>query len=130
MITPSLIRDKASLAAIEPEWRLLWERCPEATPFQHPAWLLPWCRAFAPRVLSAIALRRGGRLIGLLPSFVRSASDEAPRALLGEGISDYLDALLDPAHLEEALAALGAQLAEVGGAGDFTGLRADSPLLR
>lgn len=130
MITPSLIRDSASLAAIEPEWRLLWERCPEATPFQHPAWLLPWCRAFAPRVLSVIALRRGGRLVGLLPSFVRSASDEAPRALLGEGISDYLDALLDPAHLEEALATLGAQLAELGGAGDFTGLRADSPLLR
>ena len=36
MITPSLIRDSASLAAIEPEWRLLWERCPDATPFQHP----------------------------------------------------------------------------------------------
>ena len=41
MITPNLIRDSASLAAIEPEWRLLWERCPEATPCQHPAWLLP-----------------------------------------------------------------------------------------
>lgn len=130
MITPSLIHDIASLAAIEPEWRLLWERCPEATPFQHPAWLLPWCRHFAPRLLSVIALRRGGRLVGLLPSFPRAVGDSAPRALLGEGISDYLDALLDPAHLEESLATLGAQLVDLGGAYDFHDLCASSPLLR
>jgi CelD/BcsL family acetyltransferase involved in cellulose biosynthesis len=132
MITPGELTDIESLAAIEPEWRLLWDRCPEATPFQHPAWLMPWCRHFAPRRLSVITLRRGGRLIGLLPAFVRRESPVTPRALalLGEGITDYLDALFDPAHLEPAIAMLGPHLAERGQACDFEALREGSPLLR
>ena len=126
------IVDIESLAAIEPEWEQLWQRCPEATPFQHPAWLLPWCRRFAPPRLAVVTLRRGGRLVGLLPGFMRRESPVEPRALalLGEGISDYLDALLDPAHLEEQIATLGEHLAERGEACDFEALREGSPLLR
>lgn len=132
MITPGEVSEVESLAALEPEWRLLWERCSEATPFQHPAWLLPWCRRFAPHRIAVVTLRRGGRLVGLFPGFVRRASPVAPAALalLGEGISDYLDALLEPAHLEEAIATLGAHLAERGEACDFEGLREGSPMLR
>ena len=132
MITLGDIVDVESLAAIEPEWRQLWERCPEATPFQHPAWLLPWCRRFAPPRVAVVTLRRGGRLLGLLPGFMRRESPVEPRALalLGEGISDYLDALLDPAHLEEEIVTLGEHLAERGEACDFEALREGSPLLR
>jgi CelD/BcsL family acetyltransferase involved in cellulose biosynthesis len=132
MITPGELHDLESLAAIEPEWRLLWDSCLEATPFQHPAWLLPWCRHFAPHRLSVITLRRGGRLVGLLPAFERRESPVSTRALalLGEGITDYLDALFDPAHLEEAIATLGVHLAERGEACDFEALRDGSALLR
>lgn len=132
MITIGAIEEVGSLAAIEPEWQKLWERCPDATPFQHPAWLVPWCRRFAPPRLAVITLRRGGRLIGLFPGFMRRESPVEPRALalLGEGISDYLDALFDPAHLEEAIGTLGEHLAERGEACDFEALREGSPLLR
>ncbi len=39
-----IVNDEAALSALEPEWRELWERDPAATPFQSPAWLVPWVR--------------------------------------------------------------------------------------
>ncbi len=34
------------LDALRREWRLLWQRCPTATPFQSPDWLIPWWRRY------------------------------------------------------------------------------------
>jgi hypothetical protein len=31
-----------TLQSIFPEWQDLFARCPDATPFQSPEWLLPW----------------------------------------------------------------------------------------
>ena len=47
------------LEALAPEWDALWERLPAATPFQSPAWLLPWWRhCSGGGKLWALALRR------------------------------------------------------------------------
>ncbi len=86
------------LEALEPAWWALWERSEAATPFQCPAWLIPWWAAFGPGALMAIAAWRGDRLVGLWPGYLEVASG---RLLpLGISASDHLDVLLDPTEPE------------------------------
>ena len=88
----------AALHALRPEWEALWRRAGGcATPFQSPAWLLPWWRAFGTGRPRAAALRGGdGRLLGLLPLYLLDEGGETKLLPIGAGVSDYLDALLDP----------------------------------
>jgi CelD/BcsL family acetyltransferase involved in cellulose biosynthesis len=86
------------LEALRSEWSDLWARCPSATPFQSPEWLIPWWHHFGHGEPWALALRQGGRLVGLVPLFPWN-SPEPPRrrlALIGAGITDYLDGLFAP----------------------------------
>lgn len=106
MIAPrtEIIRHAARLAALVPEWRDLWRRSKVATPFQSPDWLMPWWDIFAPGELRCVALRSGDRLIALAPLY-RENGDYGPRLLpLGISLSDYLDVLIDPAHLDSTSA--------------------------
>jgi CelD/BcsL family acetyltransferase involved in cellulose biosynthesis len=120
------------LEALAPEWEALWRRCPAATPFQAPAWLVPWWHHFEPGRLAAIAVRRRGSLAGLLPLYRDDRSGRACLRLLGAGNSDYLDAIVDPAaqhaahHLLHALEDLRCDGAEV----RLERLPESSPLLR
>lgn len=85
------------MRALLPEWSALWRRAPDATPFQSPAWLLAWWRQFgtgAPRVLTA---RAGEALAGVLPLYERDEPGCRKLLPIGIGLSDYLDALVDPA---------------------------------
>jgi len=99
-----LVTEAAALAALEAEWWDLWERCPAATPFSSPAWLLPWWEAFAPGPLRTVAVWRGEVLAALAPLYL----EEASRRLLplGIGISDDLDALAETGRAAEAGAAI------------------------
>jgi CelD/BcsL family acetyltransferase involved in cellulose biosynthesis len=81
------------LERLIPEWRDLWERCPYATPFQSPEWLVPWWEAFHPGRLKCLERREGGRLVGLAPMY---EDEDGIARLLGEGNTDYLDALVEP----------------------------------
>lgn len=101
-----VLTEESALAALEPEWWELWSRCPAATPFQSPAWLLPWWRSFAPGRLRAIAVRRDGRLVGLAPFYIEDGALGRRLLLLGLGTTDYLDLLLDPDHAGPAAAAI------------------------
>lgn len=104
-----LIDTEAALHGLEPAWWDLWERCPAATPFQSPAWLLPWWTCFHPGTLRVIAVEAGGRLVALAPLYREDG--ESPRLLpLGMSISDYLDVLVDPAWQDEAGLALAGAL--------------------
>lgn len=119
-------RTDDELFAIEGEWDALCDRCPIATPFQRPGWLLAWRRAFGrggePRVA---ILRRAGRLFGVVPLELR----DGVARLIGEGITDYLDAIVehdvDPSVLASAVqrAAMGAREIQL------SALRPCSPLL-
>ena len=93
------------LYALSSEWRELWRSDSNATPFQHPAWLLPWWEQFGPEgKLHALTVRlkQGGDLVGFLPVYIYqepSASDQQPSATIrkllfvGAGTTDYLDGL-------------------------------------
>jgi CelD/BcsL family acetyltransferase involved in cellulose biosynthesis len=91
-----IVNDEAALSALEPEWRELWERDPAATPFQSPAWLMPWVRIFAGPDWLVATMRCRGRLIAVLPLFL--VEDDHGRRLMsmGAGISDYGDGVFDP----------------------------------
>ena len=89
----SVATDDAALTALEPEWTALWTRCPQASPFQSSAWLLPWWDAFgngAPRV--AVSRDDSGALTAVLPLY-RIDGRLLP---IGVGITDYQDALIAP----------------------------------
>jgi CelD/BcsL family acetyltransferase involved in cellulose biosynthesis len=110
------VRREEALAALEPEWWELWRQVRSATPFQSPAWLIPWWRHFHPGELLVAIARMGERLLGLAPFYVEEGSG---RILpVGISVSDYLDVLIAPGH--EALAG-GALVAHVAGAGGSWG---------
>jgi CelD/BcsL family acetyltransferase involved in cellulose biosynthesis len=105
-VSLSFVRDDASLAALEPEWWQLWQRAPAATPFQSPGWLIPWWRAFKPGTLLTVAVRMGGRLVGLAPFYVEGSGQRARVLALGISISDYQDVLVEAGMHEPVLAAI------------------------
>jgi CelD/BcsL family acetyltransferase involved in cellulose biosynthesis len=99
-----IISDGEALAALAPQWWALWRRCPSATPFQTPGWLLPWWRHFLPGRLATIAVWRDGQLAGLAPFYIEDGQ-EAKRLLpVGIALSDYLDVLIEPGWEQEAAA--------------------------
>ncbi|HEY0441285.1 MAG TPA: GNAT family N-acetyltransferase [Xanthobacteraceae bacterium] len=104
-LTVTELRTVAQLAALAPEWWALWRRC-GATPFQSPAWLLPWWDAFAPGALRVLTIRRGAELVGLAPLYREDGSRGRRLLSLGIGASDYLDVLLDPEREQETAQAL------------------------
>ena len=125
------IATEAGLVALAEEWTALLSRCPSATPFQTPEWLIPWWRCLGQGTLFALALRRSGKLAGLFPYCIEGSP---PRlVLMGTGVTDYLDILLDPDCEREGMNAMFDFLLRDGAAwtgGDFSELRVDSPLLK
>jgi CelD/BcsL family acetyltransferase involved in cellulose biosynthesis len=122
------------LKSLGPEWSDLWMRCPDATPFQSPEWLLAWWRHFGNNNLWTLSLHQGRRLVGLAPLFVHGHRDHSlcQLSLIGTGISDYLDFLLEPEialiGTEMILRHLALQRSRWDLC-DFQELRAESPLV-
>jgi CelD/BcsL family acetyltransferase involved in cellulose biosynthesis len=95
-LAATLVESEGVLADLAPDWWDLWRRCPRATPFNSPAWLLPWWRTFRPGRLASVAVHAGGRLVGLAPLW-HEAGPLGRRLLpLGIGITDSFDVLIDP----------------------------------
>lgn len=121
-----------ALEALRPEWSDLCDRCPWATPFQRPEWLLPWARHFGGEATEAITLRDDA-LAGLLPLYFLRHGSERVVELLGLGLSDYLDVVLDPARAPGGAQRLVEQLlrrGEIWNTLSFDALRLGSPLLQ
>jgi CelD/BcsL family acetyltransferase involved in cellulose biosynthesis len=89
------ICDSAAFAALEHEWWGLWRRSAVATPFQSPAWLLPWWRNFAPGELLVFTARQSGRLVGLAPFYVETGRRGRRVLPVGISVTDYHDVLVD-----------------------------------
>jgi CelD/BcsL family acetyltransferase involved in cellulose biosynthesis len=94
-----LVTDPEALA---PEWRALFARCPDATPFQSPEWQLPWWRQWGTGEARIAVLRDDESLLGLLPLYVLRDGNGSRLLPIGAGISDYLDALIAPAAPADA----------------------------
>jgi len=136
-MSPIVIEEVTSAGRLESlgrEWCDLWMRCPYATPFQSPEWLLTWWRHFGNNNLWALSLRQGRCLVGLAPLFMYGHQEDARchLSLVGTGVTDYLDFLLDP-----EIALIGTELIlrhlalqrSKWDVCDFQELRAESPLL-
>lgn len=121
------------LERLAPRWSELFERSAGATPFQHPDWLLPWCRRFPPSEPWALLLLRGERLVGLAPLLIYRSGEQRVATLMGTGVSDFTDALLDDEVGEAGAGALLHHLLRKRRRWDacvFEQLRAGSALLR
>jgi CelD/BcsL family acetyltransferase involved in cellulose biosynthesis len=93
-------RGPAAPEGLRAEWSALWDRCPSATPFQSPEWLLAWWRHLGAGAEPwIVALRREGRLMALAPFYRWTHPESGVRqlTLAGNGITDRLDLLADPA---------------------------------
>ena len=106
---PGCSRSKDEFNEISSEWRELFRRCPNTTPFQHPDWLRGWIDAFAPRDLVGIEIREGERMVGFAPLLIYERDAQRVLAFAGGGVSDYLGALAEPSRevqvFDEALRA-------------------------
>jgi CelD/BcsL family acetyltransferase involved in cellulose biosynthesis len=89
-----LIEDRTGLEALGPSWWDLWRRSLGATPFQSPAWIIPWWTAFKPGRLATIAVRRAEQLVALAPMYLEEGALGRRLLPLGIGTTDYLDILL------------------------------------
>lgn len=110
-------------------WATLWERCPEATPFQAPAWILPWARHYAPDRCGAVIAGSKHAPAAIVPFFTWRGS----LLLAGTGPADYADGLFAPEAREYAAALLAGICAAAIERDcmkiDLQQLRAESPLL-
>jgi CelD/BcsL family acetyltransferase involved in cellulose biosynthesis/glycosyltransferase involved in cell wall biosynthesis len=95
-----------ALEALSTPWSELYERCPNATPFQRPEWLLSWCRHFGVRELKTLAMFRAGELVGLAPFALSEQGGARILTQLGSGVSDYRDALIRPDELRLGVRAI------------------------
>jgi len=107
----SVIRSDAEFHALAPEWQELHERALGASVFNSWEWLYAWWgeyRRSAP--LRIVLVRQGEVLCGILPVYIDSVRllRVVPVRILrfigvgGDTAPDDLDALLDPAHANEA----------------------------
>jgi glycosyltransferase involved in cell wall biosynthesis/CelD/BcsL family acetyltransferase involved in cellulose biosynthesis len=108
-LTVDTLDSTTALEGVVDEWAALWDRCPRATAFQHPAWLMPLGRRFPDEGPWCLSLRRGGRLVGLLPL---ARGPDRSLVMLGAGLTDRLDALLEDSERATGVSAWLSHLAE------------------
>ena len=96
------------LEEITPEWQDLWGRCPNATVFQSPQWLVHWWKVFSNDQLIGFAFRKDERLVGIVLLYLLQEAADGPRELLqvGVALSDYLDPLIEPGFERECMESL------------------------
>jgi CelD/BcsL family acetyltransferase involved in cellulose biosynthesis len=92
-IRARVVTSASALRALADDWHALWLRCSTATPFTTPAWLMAWWEHLGAGELRVIALRDAGRLVALAPL---QLAPDGTLQLLGTGVSDYGDALVEP----------------------------------
>jgi CelD/BcsL family acetyltransferase involved in cellulose biosynthesis len=69
------------LAALEAEWRALADDAAPLNPYASPDWTLPWLRyAVDERELAVLTVRRGARLVGVAPFYLREVGRVARSA--------------------------------------------------
>jgi CelD/BcsL family acetyltransferase involved in cellulose biosynthesis len=99
-LTWETIGDEPALVRLEPEWWQLWHQSRSATPFQSPAWLLSWWRAFAPGEMYVLAARQRERLVALAPFYLETSALGRRLLPIGISVSDYQDILASDGHAQ------------------------------
>jgi CelD/BcsL family acetyltransferase involved in cellulose biosynthesis len=121
----------APLEALVEPWTELWSCARFATPFQHPAWILAFYRESAVREPRILAAWQGPQLAMLAPFYLWRTDDGPALVLAGNGVSDYLDALVRPGTepcAVEAIRIFMAQSSSEWSAADFRDLDPEASL--
>jgi CelD/BcsL family acetyltransferase involved in cellulose biosynthesis len=92
-VTLTVVTDLEEVGKLEAEWNVLWQTCANTTPFQSPAWLLPYLHIFQPGQFKVLSIRRRERLIAVIPITIVRSGGQAVLRLLGQDVSDYMDGL-------------------------------------
>jgi CelD/BcsL family acetyltransferase involved in cellulose biosynthesis len=92
-VTLTVATDLEDVGKLEAEWNVLWQTCANTTPFQSPAWLLPYLHIFKPGPFKVLSIRRRERLIAVIPITIVRSGGQAVLRLLGQDVSDYMDGL-------------------------------------
>lgn len=123
-ISREAVTTSAELQALRPEWERLWRRA-RATPFQSPAWLLPWWKHIGRGELACLAVRDGEdhELIGFAPLYLYR-DDAGLRHLfpLGIATTDRIDAIALPGREAEVAHAIAAHVSGISTAWDIAEL--------
>ena len=102
MIGLEVITSLPQLLALREDWSLLHARLPGSSPFQSPAWLLTWWKHFGSGELRVFTFRNtAGELSGIIPCFLHEWKGKQQLTLLGSGVSDYLDPLVQQESSKE-----------------------------
>ncbi|MCU1339592.1 MAG: hypothetical protein JWO19_5173 [Bryobacterales bacterium] len=102
-MTPEPILTIQALSALQDEWTALYERVPDAAPFQHPGWLLPWWEKFGSGELISFGVRHEDRLVAMAPLFLHVWLGRRQVTFLGNGVSDRLEFLAEPCWRDAAI---------------------------
>jgi CelD/BcsL family acetyltransferase involved in cellulose biosynthesis len=113
------LEDTSSLLGLQAEWTALLERCPSANPFLTWEWMSTWWRIYgADQRLLLLAVRDGGRLVGLAPLKSRERGWGLGRLRVAEFIgtgsdvvADHLDVIVAAGHEAAVVGACAAHLA-------------------
>lgn len=97
------IQSVEALLELQAQWEDLYERSEDASPFQHPDWVLPWWRIFGHGELLCFALCDRERLVALAPLFLHAWKGKRQITFLGNGVSDRLGFLAEPGHRQRAM---------------------------
>jgi CelD/BcsL family acetyltransferase involved in cellulose biosynthesis len=107
-----IIDNASRLQAVEAEWRCFLDRVHPPTSFQTLEWLLPWWRHFGSGRLQVFFVRHGELLVGVVPCFLHEWNERRQLTLIGTGISDYLDPVIDPRFSGDIVAPIRQHLAQ------------------
>jgi CelD/BcsL family acetyltransferase involved in cellulose biosynthesis len=91
-----LIQTAIGLESISAEWGEFVRAQAGSTPFHLPEWLLTWWRHFGSGALHVLVFRDSGRIRALLSCFLHEWEGRKQLTLVGAGITDYLDPLIEP----------------------------------
>jgi CelD/BcsL family acetyltransferase involved in cellulose biosynthesis len=114
MVQIEQITTDVEIDRLAPQWKALWRRIPDATPFQSPEWLLSWWRCFGTGRPLILVARKGTELIGVLPLYFLNEGVSCKLLPIGISLSDYLDALVDRS-IRGTIDAMLAAIAEIPG---------------
>jgi CelD/BcsL family acetyltransferase involved in cellulose biosynthesis len=99
----TVLRNSEAAEQVVRDWTALWERCPAATTFQRPEWILSWMGAFRPEQPLIVEVRDGSRLVGIAPFLIYKERADRILGLMGGGVSDYLDILVEDNSTEDGI---------------------------
>ena len=102
----SVYRQAEAFDVLEAEWNPLLQRAPIDHIFYTWEWQKTWWEAYQPGELLILACRSDGSLVGIAPLFISGEAGERRAQIIGcVDVTDYLDFIVDEAHLQPVYAA-------------------------